>query len=312
MMPYAQKVRLFLFVIAIALVYHWAFHEAWAWWKNRRSGPTATRRQKWQRRIAFSLALSGVLAFAYACFVEPYWPKVTHVTLSSSKLQPGSRFRLVHISDLHSDLKVRLEERLPDLIAREKPDFVVFTGDALNEPAGAPIAQRMFTRIASGAPLYAVDGNWESAHGVTPTLFSAPGARHLDDERIEIKVHENCITLAATAPYYFPEKLFAALPQNEFTILLQHTPDLVEDVAATGRVDLYLAGHTHGGQVALPFYGALMTLSKFDKKYEAGLYRVQNTWLYVTRGIGMEGGPMPRLRFWVRPEIVVIDVVAQT
>jgi predicted MPP superfamily phosphohydrolase len=60
-----------------------------------------------------------------------------------------------------------------------------------------------------------------------------------------------------------------------------------------GRANLYLAGHTHGGQVALPFYVALVTLSRFDKKYESGLQRVGNTYLYVSRGIGMEGGPAP-------------------
>ena len=54
-------------------------------------------------------------------------------------------------------------------------------------------------------------------------------------------------------------------------------------------MDLYCAGHIHGGQIALPFYGALVTLSKYGKRFEAGLYRVGETWLYVNRGIGMEG-----------------------
>jgi uncharacterized protein len=98
------------------------------------------------------------------------------------------------------------------------------------------------------------------------------------------------------------------VPPGAFTILLYHTPDEILDVAATHRVDLYCAGHTHGGQVALPFYGALVTLSKFYKKYERGLHREGSTWLYVTRGIGMEGGPAPRVRFLARPEVTVIEL----
>ena len=74
------------------------------------------------------------------------------------------------------------------------------------------------------------------------------------------------------------------------------------------NVDLYLCGHTHGGQIAMPFYGALITMSKFGKKYEAGMYTVGDTILYVNRGIGMDGGPAPRVRFLARPEITVFEI----
>ena len=58
----------------------------------------------------------------------------------------------------------------------------------------------------------------------------------------------------------------------------------------------------------MPFYGALVTLSRFGKRFESGLYRVGATWLYVNRGIGMEGGRGARVRFWSRPEVTVIDI----
>jgi predicted MPP superfamily phosphohydrolase len=60
--------------------------------------------------------------------------------------------------------------------------------------------------------------------------------------------------------------------------------------------------------VALPFYGALVTFSRFDKQYEAGRYQVEHTTLYVNRGIGFEPG-LPRVRFFARPELTLIDVV---
>jgi hypothetical protein len=74
------------------------------------------------------------------------------------------------------------------------------------------------------------------------------------------------------------------------------------------NVDLYLSGHTHGGQIALPLYGAIITLSKFGKKYESGMYTVGDTILYVNRGIGFEPRPAPPIRFCARPEITVFDI----
>ena len=62
------------------------------------------------------------------------------------------------------------------------------------------------------------------------------------------------------------------------------------------------------GQIALPFYGAMVTLSRHGKRFECGLHRVDSTYLYVNRGIGMEGGRAPRVRFLARPEITVIEL----
>ena len=76
-------------------------------------------------------------------------------------------------------------------------------------------------------------------------------------------------------------------------------------------VDLQLSGHTHGGQVRLPLYGALLTLSAMGKRFEAGLYRLGEMALYVNRGLGMEGGAAPRVRFLCRPEITVFDLLGR-
>ena len=103
-------------------------------------------------------------------------------------------------------------------------------------------------------------------------------------------------------------RALGGIPPDAFSIFLYHAPDLILN-AASQNVDLYCAGHTHGGQVALPGYGAIVTFSKFGKKYEAGLYREKKTFLYVNRGIGMDGGYRPRVRFWARPELTIIDVV---
>jgi predicted MPP superfamily phosphohydrolase len=88
------------------------------------------------------------------------------------------------------------------------------------------------------------------------------------------------------------------------TLLLYHSSDLMPEATDLG-VDLYLCGHTHGGQVRLPLFGALITSSDFWKRYEMGRYKEGNTTLYVSRGLGMEGLGAPRARFLSPPEIVL-------
>jgi hypothetical protein len=89
--------------------------------------------------------------------------------------------------------------------------------------------------------------------------------------------------------------------------LLYHTPDLMPHAARLG-VTLYLAGHTHGGQLRLPIYGAMATSSRWGKRYEMGRYQEHKTILYVNRGIGMEGLGAPRARFLAPPEVVLWEL----
>lgn len=315
-----ESTAVLLFVCAVAAVYLFA---ACALFRVvlRRVGRAekSSRAMQLAERATLALAFAGLLCFAYGYFVEPYWPEVTHVRVESAKLAGAERpIRIVHISDLHCDPRVRLEERLPDIIAAERPDVIVFTGDSLNSPAGLPVLRKLLPRLASIAPTFAVRGNWDTSYWNREDLFGGTGVRELKKEAVEVDVAGTSLWVsgAAFASLYEPpkgeqsgiESTLKSVPPNAFTIFLYHTPDEILDVAATKRVDLYCAGHTHGGQVALPFYGALVTLSRFGKKYESGLHREGDTWLYVTRGIGMEGGSAPRVRFFARPEVTVIEL----
>jgi predicted MPP superfamily phosphohydrolase len=102
-------------------------------------------------------------------------------------------------------------------------------------------------------------------------------------------------------------ELVRTMPNDRLTILLHHTPDLIPEAAAAG-FDLYLCGHTHGGQVRLPIYGALTTFSLYGKRYEMGTYVEGGTTVFVSRGIGLEGWVLPRVRLLCPPEIVLVEV----
>ena len=265
----------------------------------------------WAERASLALAFAGLLCFAYGYFVEPYWPEVTRVRVESPKLRGATRpVRVVHISDLHCDPQPRLEERLPGIIAGERPDLIVFTGDSLNSPAGLPVLRALLPRLAQIAPTFAVRGNWDTWYWGREELFGGTGVRELNGEAVRVEAAGTSIWVAG-APVGGPEKIDAALdaaPPDAFRLFLYHYPDEILEVARGARADLYCAGHTHGGQVAMPLYGALITLSKFGKKYESGLHREGETWLYVNRGVGMEGGIAPRVRFFARPEVTVIEL----
>jgi predicted MPP superfamily phosphohydrolase len=98
--------------------------------------------------------------------------------------------------------------------------------------------------------------------------------------------------------------------EEALRLLLFHSPDIAQDASEAG-VDLYLCGHTHGGQVRLPFYGALITSSALGKKYEMGRYEIGPMTLYVSRGIGVEGASAPRARFLCSPEVILWSLVGR-
>lgn len=258
--------------------------------------------------VSFSLTFAAILCFLYGYFIEPYNVKVEKVEIYSDKLV-SKEIRIVHISDLHCDTKIRNEYKLKELINPLKPDVILYTGDSLNSLQALPNFKAALRGLNARIGKFAVKGNIDVWYYDELDIFSETGFKVLDSEAIKL-VKGNEIFYVSGIPFdsdYMLKKVMGEIPSNTYNIFLYHTPDLVEDINVE-NTDLYLAGHTHGGQVRLPIYGALVTLSKFGKKYEMGKYQVQNTILYVNRGIGMEGGTAPRVRFLAPPEITLIDV----
>ncbi len=303
------------FVLLVGGVFAAAAVEAFLWLEGRLRPPVPAppppgrARRLWRRGI-LGLAAAGLLCIGWARFVEPNWPEVVHVRIESGKIPPDARpVRLVHISDLHCEREPRLEEGLPGLVAAEKPDAILFTGDCINTPWGLPVLHRTLEALARIAPTYVVGGNWDAWYFRGLDRFGGTGVHRLDGVSERLAVGTAHVAFAGV-DFAHEEGLDAALrgiPRTDFLVFLYHKPDLAYDLAER-KVDLALAGHTHGGQVRLPFYGALITLARFGKRFEAGLYEVDGMRLYVNRGIGCEGHGIPPLRFLCRPEITVIDV----
>ncbi len=281
-----------------------------------RRGTTRSRSSAGRGLAVFWLLNLLLLALEVdAFYVEPFALQTEHLSIVAPGL--SRPLRLVQLSDLHIERLTRREEEVLSRLEALRPDLIVLTGDYLNlDNLGDPVAQsqarEFLARLHAPLGVYAVSGNVDGPETMR-LLFEGLDIVVLDD-RVEHLSAAGELALVGVSNREWGrdaaalERLVESLPPEAFVLLLYHTPDLVETAAAAG-VDLYLAGHTHGGQVRLPFYGAVLTFSAYGKRYEAGLYRVGPTTLYVSRGIGMEGfWYTPRVRFLCPPEVVVVEL----
>ena len=267
--------------------------------------------------IALHLVISG--AFLYATWIEPFRIGVTQAELHSPKLDGRPPLRLLHITDLHIERITARERELLRLVEELAPDAILITGDYLSlssvhDERSLAEARDLMARLCAVAPspVYAVTGSPPvDLPAVVPIIFEGLPITWLLDEVEELRVNGHTLRLAGLrctherhADIPRLHRLLDGNPESTFTLLLYHSPDLMPEAAELG-IDLYLCGHTHGGQVRLPLFGALVTSSHFWKRYEMGRYEKNSTTLYVSRGLGMEGMGAPRARFLAPPEIVL-------
>jgi predicted MPP superfamily phosphohydrolase len=260
-------------------------------------------------RLAGGVVAISAACFLWALFIEAEWLEVTHETVFTAKWPKGQRLRLAHVSDLHVDRDSRALTRLTRVLEAEQVDLVVFTGDSINELGATKLFRTTLGGLPSRFGRVAVRGNHDVFRWAEIDLFGGGVATELVGKGpLILQGGALAVCGAAFGKYDTLPDCLAGAPKGAFVILAYHSPDLVE--AIDPKPDLYLAGHTHGGQVALPGYGALVTFSAFDKKYEAGRYEVGPITLLVNRGVGFEPF-LPRIRFWARPELSLVDVVGQ-
>jgi len=254
------------------------------------------------------LALAGIFCILYGYFIEPRWIEVKHIDIPTAKLKCAS-LRVVQISDLHCETKIKNENKMVEIVNSLNPDIIVFTGDSLNTPKALPIFRDAMGRLKAKIGKYAVKGNEDFQVFSGRELFYNTGFHLLNRETVRLTKDGDTFFISGLSYQYGSEwpGLLDKIPAGFYSIFLYHNSDLIEDLKDV-NVDLYITGHTHGGQITLPFYGALMTLSKYGKKYESGEYSVNGIKLYVNRGIGTEGKGILTARFFARPEITVFDI----
>jgi uncharacterized protein len=256
-----------------------------------------------------ALTLLLLLCIVDATRIEPYWIQITHHTLETTKLPPGARVRIVQLADIHMAGMGAREIQMLSRTAFERPDVIVLTGDHTIDKS--PETMRMLTQVAQRlrrvAPTYAIDGNWDIPDDMA--ALRQGGVAQLQGWTAVRGTNGEQIALGETT--WLSPSIAMPCPRSmreSFQVLLCHMPDVFAE-AVRQRIDLVLVGHTHGGQVRLPIFGALLPDRRLVGRYQAGLYAQGGSLLYVSRGIGMEGGGAPKVRFCCRPEIAVFDIV---
>jgi predicted MPP superfamily phosphohydrolase len=281
--------------------------------------------------VDFAFQVIGTLLVIFGFWIEPQRLTVTRQQLHSEKLQAGNPVRILHLGDLHIERITNRERKLNQMIEALKPDIILFSGDILNlsyieDPIAWEDARKVMRKWRAPGGVFVVTGSPAvDLAKVFPRLMQGmENLRWLRDEYVSVEINGQTVDILGMVCSHKPhvdgprlEKLvgenFTAGGEDPFTILLYHTPDLAPHAANTGQIDLQVSGHTHAGQIRMPFFGAPFAASLYGKRFEWGRMQVGKMVLYVTRGIGMEGKAAPRVRFLCPPEIILweIDGVAE-
>ncbi len=262
----------------------------------------------------------GLVLVLYGFWIEPQRLETSRQWFAHPGLPKHLPIRLLHFSDLHMDRLRNIDLDLIRMVDNLEPDLILFSGDALSystvdDAISLDCANYVFRSLNAPLGIYAVPGSPPvDTDEALERVYRGTSVRLLADECATVEVGDVVIQLIGVTcshkPFVDAPKLESAIGQcadGDFRLLLYHSPDLAPEAALLG-VDLQLSGHTHGGQVRIPFLGALYTSSLYGKRYEAGRYSIDGLTLYVSRGIGLEGMSAPRVRFLCRPEITLWEL----
>jgi predicted MPP superfamily phosphohydrolase len=256
--------------------------------------------------------LAGACTYGYGRLIEPTWLDVAPVEHRLRDLPDAfAGFTIAQISDLHFGKYVAPAyiESVVDSVMALNADAIVITGDFVSRVTqGEPdqIVQTL-SRLRAREDVYAVLGNhdwWENGPLVAESARRA-GIKVLINEHISWSRGSQKLYLAGVDDVWEGkndlQQTLAGIPADAAIVALVHEPDFADIVARDSRVLLQLSGHSHGGQICLPFYGGLHFPS-WGKKYTSGVYHIDNLTLYTNRGIGMVMLP---IRFACRPEVTL-------
>jgi len=236
----------------------------------------------------------------------------THHPFGIAPAAGGARLRVMHVSDLHLHGMGKLEELILEQLHEARPDLVVVTGDSVDRPSGLATLETFLEECPRGPRLLAIPGNWEYRAKISSATLRSCYERHGVELLVNesVMVEKDGVQLRVTGLDALrggnPNALAAleGLAPAAHHLMLIHCPAIRDrlELPAGHSVDLVLAGHTHGGQIAP--WGKAVVLPPGSGGYVAGWYRDGMAPLYVSRGLGTSGVPV---RLGAAPELACID-----
>jgi predicted MPP superfamily phosphohydrolase len=262
-------------------------------------------------RRALSLGCYGasLLLSAWAVLVCRRWVRVTHITVAAVGLPPEfDGYTIAHMSDLHvgSTDSRQVAERWAALANRYEPDLTVITGDLVTKGT------------AFYADVCAAVAGLEARDGVcvcfgNHDLYQAQALQH-GLERVGALVLRNrwhplvregaTLIVAGVDPGGSLEVALSNRPDDCYTVLLAHYPEVFDKLKGL-QVELVLSGHTHGGQIGVPWFGDRVNVATVMGQHGRGLVERGSSRLFVSAGLGTTGVPF---RLGVRPELALLEL----
>jgi len=270
--------------------------------------------------LVIAAQIVGTCLLVWGAIIEPSRLQMTELDIfiegSPKRTDP---IRILHISDLHIEYLSRREDAILCIMENTQPDLILLTGDYINlsynHDAEAYGRVGMFlSQLRAPYGIYASLGTL--AVDIRESLLPV-----FDDH--QVKLLRNSCTLVTVGERgvlaligvdcthdmvrdaSVLQHINRDVPLDLPKVLLYHSPELMPQ-AIDLQIDLYLCGHTHGGQVRLPFIGPIMTGSQLGRRYVMGYYEEEQTQLYISRGVGFEGLSAPRVRLLAPPEITLL------
>jgi predicted MPP superfamily phosphohydrolase len=289
------------------------------------------------RRLAAGALTVGAATAAYASLVERnmFTLRRVDVPVLAPEAEP---LRVLHISDLHLTPGQRRKQRWVAELAGTDPDLVIVTGDNMAHVDAVPAVLRALGPLMERPGAFVFGSNdyfgpvlkspfgyfdRDRAHIEGPPLpagelreaFVGAGWADLNNARTTLKAGGRLIELAGVDDPHIGRDRYASVagpvdPGADLRLGVTHSPEpRVLDAMAADGFDLLLAGHTHGGQVCVPFYGALVTNCELPRRMAKGLHRWPDSaaWLHVSAGLGTH--PTAPVRFACPPEASILTLV---
>ena len=270
----------------------------------------------WLRNIFIVLVITVVAVSTYASKIEPNWFQVVPIDIAVPGLASSFEgFKIAQISDIHTDDSMNQKKlaKIVSLVDRQQPDVIAITGDFFSKRPNQEFINLLSSNLANLLPTektLAVLGNHDYYYDsqIIKDILRRSNIVELDNSVYTIQRGQNKLSIAGVDDYWKRRSrldlVINQLPQDSVAVLLAHEPDFADISSAENRFALQMSGHSHGGQVRIPFLRPPV-LPSLGKKYPVGRYQVGNMVQYTNRGVGMV---KPLVRFGSRPEITVFTL----
>ncbi|BBE31573.1 phosphohydrolase [Tepiditoga spiralis] len=239
----------------------------------------------------------------YVFFIEPSLI-VVKKNINFIKKDIKENIKIVDISDLHITNYYFFHDIVLNKIKKIKPDIILYTGDTLKKSSDENSIHKFFLKLNKIAPVYAIYGNWDYYDiKKLNSAYNGTNISIVDGITKEIYIKKNKFLITGL-PMYYPLKNFE-YDKNAFNIYLTHIPSNVfKNKKVLKYADIIFSGHTHGGQVTIPFVTNFILREYMGNYYIKSMYKIENTKLYVNTGLGS----WYHARFLTFPEITVLNI----